>query len=172
MYRRGYPPAVVANNFLERAARRGGLTPMQVIKLVYLAHAFHLGYGRGPLINEPVEAWKYGPVVRSLYNQVRDYEGLPIAELLRTGDYDWERESRVDFDADHVIGRVWENYGHYNGYELSDMTHLPGSPWWITWNDRGGWSQFSSVIEDDLIRECYESKLGLRERQEKSRYQS
>ena len=36
---------------------------MQVLKLVYYCHAWMLGlYGR-PLIRQPIEAWRYGPVV-------------------------------------------------------------------------------------------------------------
>lgn len=162
MYSSGYQPTIIANNFLERAAREGGqLTPMQLIKLVYIAHAFHLGSGRGPLINEPVEAWKYGPVVKSLYYQVRGYGGDPVTDLLQTGPYAWDRDSHVDPETDRLLENVWRSYGRYDGYRLSDMTHLPGSPWWITWNDQGGRSQISAVIDDNLIRETYESKLGI-----------
>ncbi|MEA9911597.1 type II toxin-antitoxin system antitoxin SocA domain-containing protein [Xanthomonas campestris pv. raphani] len=160
MRARTYPSTNIANNLLERAAReRRGLTPMQLLKLVYIAHAFSLGYGRGPLINEPVEAWKYGPVVRSLYNQVRDYDGSPVNGLLQTGPNPWDRASQVDAQADQLLQSVWSSYGSYDGYQLSNMTHMPGSPWWITWNDRGGRNQFSAVIDDNLIRDFYESKL-------------
>ena len=156
----GYPAATVANNFLERAAReRRSLTAMQLLKLVYISHAFNLGYGYGPLINEPVEAWKYGPVVRSLYQQVRDYGGSSVTELLQTGPNIWDRDSQVDSRSESVLDNVWRSYGHFDGYRLSDMTHMPGSPWWITWNDLGGRNQVSAVIDDNLIREFYESKL-------------
>ena len=47
---------------------------MHAIKLVYLCHGWMLGiYGRS-LIGEPVEAWRYGPVVP---------ERLPYFQVVR-----------------------------------------------------------------------------------------
>jgi uncharacterized phage-associated protein len=63
-----YDPKAIANYFIARAAADGKrLTPLQLIKLVYIAHGWYLGLTGEPLINEPPEAWQYGPVIPSLY---------------------------------------------------------------------------------------------------------
>ncbi|MCD8455896.1 DUF4065 domain-containing protein [Xylella taiwanensis] len=46
---------------------------MQVLKLVYIAHGWHLGFRQEPLLNKRVEAWRHGPVIRSLYEKVKKY---------------------------------------------------------------------------------------------------
>jgi uncharacterized phage-associated protein len=50
----------VAKWFVDKAAKEGKtLTPLQLMKLVYIAHGWMLGtYGR-PLIKDRIEAWKY-----------------------------------------------------------------------------------------------------------------
>jgi uncharacterized phage-associated protein len=51
---------------------------MQVLKLVYYCHAWMLGVYSRPLVRQPIEAWRYGPVVRELYRSIREYGGDPI----------------------------------------------------------------------------------------------
>jgi uncharacterized phage-associated protein len=60
----------VARLFLEKAPTSGvqDLTPMKILKLTYLAHGWHLCYTDSPLILDQVQAWKYGPVVPSVYH--------------------------------------------------------------------------------------------------------
>ena len=73
----------VANAFIQRGidAKRP-LTPLQVQKLVFFAHAWMLGLRGRPLINEPFEVWKYGPVVPVVYYCLRHYGGDPVTETL------------------------------------------------------------------------------------------
>ena len=59
-------PILVAEQILW-LRREIDTTPMHVIKLVYLAHGWMLGFTSRALINEAVEAWTYGPVVPSTY---------------------------------------------------------------------------------------------------------
>jgi uncharacterized phage-associated protein len=60
-----YPAAAIANEFIKVAKRNGVLlTPMKLQKLVYFAHGWYLALLGKPLINEPVEAWKFGPVIQ------------------------------------------------------------------------------------------------------------
>ena len=50
-------------------------TPMHMIKLVYLSHGWMLGLRERSLINEAVEAWRYGPVVPSVYHRFKSFVG-------------------------------------------------------------------------------------------------
>src|ERR1700736_6544090 len=76
-----YDARAVANYFLQRANAEGiPITPMAIQKLVYFAHGWMLAvYGR-PLINQRIEAWEYGPVIRDLYQQFKRFGDLKITE--------------------------------------------------------------------------------------------
>src|SRR5699024_341384 len=70
---------VVANRFLKLAQEAGDtLTPMQLLKLVYIAHGWMLGLNGRPLIRDDVQAWQYGPVIPRLYNAVRSFRHHPV----------------------------------------------------------------------------------------------
>ncbi|HEY1718789.1 MAG TPA: type II toxin-antitoxin system antitoxin SocA domain-containing protein, partial [Verrucomicrobiae bacterium] len=54
----------VANRFIELAQKSDSkLTLMKLLKIVYFAHGWHLALrDKSPLIDDTVEAWKFGPV--------------------------------------------------------------------------------------------------------------
>ncbi len=137
----------VANELIRRAheAERE-ITPMQVLKLVYYCHAWMLGiYGR-PLIRQPIEAWRYGPVVPNVYRSLRQYGGDPIPLLIDgVPDDSYQREEQ------HIIDQVWEQYGPLTGLQLSSLTHAPGTPWDTTWRK---WGQ-NAIIPNPLIARYY-----------------
>jgi len=138
----------VANRFLTLAQERGDtLTPMQLLKLAYIANGWMLGLHGRALFHDPVEAWQYGPVIPSLYNQLRTYRGQPVTGLLR------ERNNVTPLDnvEDDLIRQVYDIYGRLSGIQLSRMTHAPGTPWALTYQP----GEFSVEIPIDLIEEHY-----------------
>ncbi|MDR3228839.1 MAG: DUF4065 domain-containing protein [Puniceicoccales bacterium] len=150
-----YTALTVANTFIGLAKSEGwALTNMQVQKLVFLAHGFHMAhpwFKREALVSEPVEAWRWGPVFPSLYTKLKEFGGQPIREPIpaKRG----EQPSAVpDTDPAYaLIKAVWKAYGKFNGIQLSRMTHLPGSPWQQVWDfiPRG-------IIPNELISNYYE----------------
>jgi uncharacterized phage-associated protein len=138
----------VANQFLELAKDRGvSLTPMQVLKLVYIAHGWMLGlYGR-PLIRDEVQAWQYGPVIPRLYNDLRKYRGNSVTELLPQSPHD-----ALDGDELDIVQQVDGKYGHMSGPALSRLTHTAGSPWASAYAP----GAFSTLIPQDLIQDHYQ----------------
>ena len=144
----------IANEFLRLASveQVRDMTPMKLIKLVYIAHGWHLGLTSVALINEMTEAWKYGPVVPAVYDEVKHYGSQPITvSISRSGkDYILNDEGIKPF-----LKSVWERYKTYNGIKLSAMTHKPETPWFITWHDRGGKLYRNRDIENDLIKDYY-----------------
>ena len=151
-----YSPGTVANEFLERAVRDGGpsVTPMQLQKLVYIAHGWHLATASRPLIDEPIEAWKYGPVVPSLFHEFKRFGGAEITKLAYEpveveSDPSAEREfAEIVVDtpfipdenrhAGELLDWVWKKYGRMSGWELSMLTHAPKSPWSLTMERSAG----------------------------------
>lgn len=153
-----FSPSTVANYFLERAAGEGrALTPMQVIKLVYIAHGWHLGYFRQPLISEQVEAWQYGPVIDSLYHGLKKYRNAPVDAYLASP-VNEERLLKESGNTKALLDHVWDRYSRYSGPQLSTLTHQPGTPWSKVWANSGRWSR-SEPIPDELILQHYTDKI-------------
>ena len=72
----------IANYFIEKSLDSGvDLTPMKLNKLVYIAHGWYLGLSDRPLIGEAAQAWKYGPVIPSIYHRFKAYGGAQITSL-------------------------------------------------------------------------------------------
>ena len=139
----------VANRFLALAREQGiSLTPMQLIKLVYIAHGWMLGlYGR-PLIRDPVEAWQYGPVIRRLYNAIRKYGARNVTEDIPVDALDVNLTELED----DLVQQVWKKYGKKNGVMLSRLTHAPGTPWAQTFAA----GEFGTPISQDIIADHYQ----------------
>jgi len=155
-----YSPATIANYFLDRAATEGrALTPMQLIKLVYIAHGWYLGYFNEPLINETVQAWRYGPVIKSLYDRVKNYGSGAVREPIQTGAAPWIRDAKVDSQTETLLSSVWESYARFSGVQLSAMTHQDDTPWYEAWHRQDGKSQYYAEISDELIRSHYRQKI-------------
>lgn len=136
------PVMVVADFFLDQAADAGEfLSPMKLQKLVYIAHGWHLAATGGALIRESVGAWKFGPVVRSLYHAFKECGGGPIDEQRAIDtlhgasrrDYREAQDRLASGDrydvTRQVLGKVWNRYRRYTALELSAMTHETGAPW-------------------------------------------
>jgi uncharacterized phage-associated protein len=150
----GNLPKHVAEYMLKLAQEdRSPLTPMQVLKLVYIAHGWQLGLHGRPLVCEPIEAWQYGPVIPSLYHKYKRYGSNFIQEF--------PSESPTCFDSEeqNIIRQVWQGYGRRSGISLSSLTHEPGTPWAITVQQ----SVLGAVISNDLIEDHYR-RLGAQNR--------
>ena len=68
----------VANYFVELANKEGKpIHLLGLIKRVYIAHGFALALLRRGLLDrrfDKVEAWKYGPVIPSVYHSFKQYK--------------------------------------------------------------------------------------------------
>jgi uncharacterized phage-associated protein len=143
-----YRAAAVANEFLDLASQAGRqLTQIEIQKLVYFAHGWYLALKDEPAIGELVEAWKYGPVVRSLYDNFRSFGSDPITKKavswsLEGGKFRTQTPSiQSDNQADDrytaaLIGAVWQKYGSLPPFKLVEITHLPDSPWFKAYSEK------------------------------------
>lgn len=160
-----HAPLAIANAFIERALREGyPITHMKIQKLVYIAHGWSLGIKGEDLINERVMAWRYGPVIDSLWHQFRYYGRRAIDELGKTFGYEnrkiVETEPRVENDdwADELLKQVWTVYGHLSAIQLSKLTHREGTPWHTIASQFDGHLPKNLVIPNALIQEHYKAK--------------
>ncbi len=130
-----YDAKAVANYFLDLAAKNNtSITPMKLQKLIFFAHGWHLALAGEPLIADQVEAWQFGPVVPSIYHEFKHERSGAIT--CKATELDLENFELVELSvpecdetARKVMDRIWEIYGGLSAKRLSDLTHLPGTPW-------------------------------------------
>lgn len=156
-----FSPVSIANYFIKNAIYEGvEMTPMKVLKLVYIAHGWHLGLMGKELITDQVEAWKYGPVIPSVYQEFKrfgntDINGLSFRSTLEKEEYNNLESKKVNIFLD----RVWEVYKSYSGLELSELTHKQGTPWYEIWEQNGGKLNRGAIIPNHLIQQHYLEKM-------------
>lgn len=128
-------PKSIANYFLDLAQAEGQpLDPMKLQKLIYYAHGWYAGYRGEPLIDEAIEAWPYGPVIPSVYEEFKRFgAGAISAKACKFVDGQPEEVAApADPDVRAFLHNIWKSYSRYTGIALSEMTHAQGSPWDIT----------------------------------------
>lgn len=102
-----------------------GITNMKLNKLLFFAQAASLQRFGKPLFDAPLEAWKYGPVVKDVYRTFKGYQRDSIAKVARP--FDWKTLSPDVLD---LLCDVYRAYARdYSATGLMRMTHKPGTPW-------------------------------------------
>ena len=83
-------------------------TPMQLLKLVYIAHGWSYAFLNKPLIDDDIEAWKYGPVIPDLYRKIKSYgNGKIEQEIPATRSLFFDEPSLTE-DEKKVINFVYK----------------------------------------------------------------
>lgn len=143
----------VSNNILNRAfACDVDVTPMKLQKLLYFVYKRYLQTTGKRLFNEDFEVWKYGPVVRSVYDEFRSYHSNAIRTYYTEGDgtvlIGNESENQTFREA---LDYVWDNYGNFDGLFLSKLTHRHGTAWSkaVERND-------NYLLNEDIMREPFD----------------
>lgn len=145
-------PAVIANAFLKLADDQGvDLSPMQIQKLVYFSHGWHLAFDKGALCSERAQAWRWGPVFPSLYHALKHWGSGAIEERI-TAPWDVTDE----FES-NLIARVWEVYGDMTAVALSQLSHDPEGPWQMVRSQSHG--DRNVDIPNPMIRKYFQKKL-------------
>jgi len=146
----------IANIFVEKFQQDNKqLTITQLVKLVYFAHGWTLGYTGEPLISDPVEAWRYGPVVPLVYKTFRP-QGVIIYKKAapENGDEPYAVDGELTGSERNIIDGVYRNYSNLPINKLSALTHIWGAPWHRYYN-----SKEIQVIENEAIREYYKARV-------------
>lgn len=160
----------VANAFIDLGVENGNsLTPLQIMKLVYLAHGWMLALHDRELVEDQWEAWKYGPVVDDLYHAMKMYRAdpvthpiplAPVAEVQPDGRVLLVEPQLRSFDRDEwdIIQLVYDHFGHWPAARLVQITHQPGTPWYWAWFSNSGTGR---PIPKRHIRRFFKSKVGV-----------
>ncbi|PCK03620.1 MAG: hypothetical protein COA42_20455 [Alteromonadaceae bacterium] len=154
-----YSAKAVANLLIDVARENGSsLDQMKLQKLVYITHGWNLAITNKPLIEDGIQAWKYGPVIPVLYeefkncgrNDIMDYAtDVNVADDLSFS-FTPPKINENDSATYKLANKIWATYGKYSGPQLSNLTHMPDTPW-----DKAYIGGGQAVIDNSLIREHF-----------------
>ncbi len=99
----------------------GTMTHMKLQKLVYYAQAWGLVWDEKALFDDPIEAWINGPVVPSLFRQLKTAFNVKSENIPGNA-------TVLNSEQKDTINAVLEFYGQKTSQYLSDLTHLE-EPW-------------------------------------------
>ena len=107
------------------------LTPLKLQKLLYYAKGVFMNNSGGlTLFPDHMQAWAHGPVVPSVYHQLKRYGKSPIdADEFVGDDFDWGNYSEVE----NSLVETWQKYAVYSAWALRNKTHRE-SPWTKNFN--------------------------------------
>lgn len=135
-------------------------THLKLEKLVYLCFAEYLCKYDKKLYKDAIYAYKYGPIVDSVYEK---YKGSGYKEIEQydididtTGIKEMPSKSRILFAEDGIekirsIDETLEKYGNLTANQLVDLTHKKLTPWDIA----GRGKEQYIVIKNETIKKYH-----------------
>ena len=126
------------------------LTRLQ--KIIYICDGVLLAKFNLNIIGENCQAWDYGPVYPKVYKwfSKQNMNNIDFTTSQNTNDIIKQHTDIID-----VINAVLDKFGNMTAKSLSNWSHQIGSPWDITRNTTGIYSQISK----DVIKLFFKSEL-------------
>lgn len=130
-------------------------THLKLEKLVYMCYADYLCNENKKLFNDIIYAYKYGPVIKSVYDKYKKngYEMIDDKETYDEESRKLPIKSRLLVAEDGLkkiisINKTIEKYKDYDANELVSLTHKEFSPWFVA----GAGELINEEITDELIK--------------------
>ncbi len=132
-------------------------TQLKLQKLVYLCFADYLCDTGKKLFTDSIYAFKYGPVVDTVYKRYKKYGYKPITEEkndINSTVPEMPAKSRILFAADGTekmisIETTLKKYGQLTASQLVELTHKESTPWTMT--PKSTWISYSE-IKPEMIK--------------------
>lgn len=120
------------------------ISNLQLQKILYYIQKEFLKNGNHAFPDK-IEAWQFGPVVRTVYYRFSGYGAMPIM-----------REYQVSIDEDYskdevaLIDRIVEEKRVLDPWQLVEETHKPDGAWYKIYSDN---ERNDKIIPEELIAE-------------------
>lgn len=124
------------------------LSPLEYQKILYVAQMIHLGQTKRPLFTDSFEAWDFGPVVPSLYRQLKGFGNGFVTSVAAASTFVFGTSEAFAIDDAYTMTL------HMSAGQLVSYTHRPGGAWekFYEAGARGAVIPTSAILEE--WREC------------------
>lgn len=136
-------------------------TQLKLQKLVYLCFADYLCNTGKELFKDKIYAFKYGPVVDTVYKRYKDYGYKPIDEEQEAIDNknisEMPAKSRIlfaEYGTEKLISieKTLKKYGSLSATDLVELTHKANAPWAKSFKEHG---KLYSAMKMDTIKKYH-----------------
>ena len=120
------------------------LTQMKAMKILYYMQAASLVLREKPLFDEPMLAWKYGPVIKSVHDKYRGQRSIvdSIDDQARA-DY---KLIQQDPEIRDIVNTIYDHYSPRSATDLMRQTHQE-EPWRQT--------PINGIITQDMVKNYF-----------------
>lgn len=133
----------IANYFVDKASQEENapypLTLLRLVKYVYISYGLAMAVLDEIILDDrfdKVEAWKYGPVIPSVYHSFKHNQNNPITEKASILAYEdsfgimsFETPTIKNESVKEILDFVWDEYMDCSITQLIDELHTESSPW-------------------------------------------
>ncbi|RWZ59903.1 DUF4065 domain-containing protein [Halobacillus fulvus] len=119
------------------------LSNLKLQKLLYYAQLTNFQRKNSALFEDSLEAWQFGPVVRSVYEHFKSHGSRPIKHEFNPDDVQ-HLIKNISREEAEVILETWNNYKNKSAWELVEASHNE-KPW------RESWFNNQKIIDEDLL---------------------
>jgi len=156
----------VANQILKFASEEGRqITPMQIQKMLYFIHGWHLAEFKRPLIDDTFKAWRHGPIIRKIYREFRPFGDTPITRYAQTPGYIapvFLQDIDGNGECTNFVEEFFDLYKEFHPFTLSTESHKSGGPWSTVRTKY--WEKTGTIPDDlpipnELIRSYFEKEI-------------
>lgn len=132
-------------------------THLKLEKMVYLCYAEYLCKYDKELFKDDIFAYRYGPVIDTVYKRYRGYGYKEIEQetedIDATDIYEMPSRSRILFAEDGInkiktIDETIEKYGKLSAEDLVELTHRELTPWSLS----GSGKHIDEIINNETIK--------------------
>lgn len=119
------------------------ISNLKLQKLLYYCQGYSLALFDKPLFNEKIYAWTYGPVVKVIYNEYKNYGAKSLEPILNY-------KGKLTQNQRRLVSKIYEQYGQFSAGKLVEMTHNE-APWKNTSKDK--------EITQKKLKEFFSAKI-------------
>tara|TARA_X000000950_G_C13775394_1_gene602770 strand:+ start:433 stop:918 length:486 start_codon:yes stop_codon:yes gene_type:complete len=145
----------LANFFIEKGIKESILiNNMKLQKLMFIGYGWALAINNESLItqNETFEAWQSGPVLPSVYHEVKHLQHEPVLKknqcFSEVDDCIWIPSLKGD--SVKTVDKVWDIYKDFSPAALANLVKRKDTPW------RNCFFDPKKALQPDKVRLYYE----------------
>ena len=143
-----HDPRKIANWFIAKANDENHmLSLINLMHMIYLAHAWHLETLKTPLINSKIEAWGTGAIIPHVYHGYKD-QGIYVTKTMPADDFYPGRRTL------NILEYIYTHYGKMEQWRLTAEIKKSGDPWQIV---KSRYGTFAPICAN-VIRIIFEKK--------------
>ena len=156
-----YTPQHIANFFLSQ--KNHNIDNLKLNKLLYISWGWISALTGREIFHEPIQAWRFGPVIPSVYHEFKKFGYDKINELSKIYQIWFDEKDSVhtpkidkkDTELLSMMKRIYSQYHSFTANQLVQMTHAEGTPWKECYQE----DNFNVEISKEKIKNYYKKLI-------------